>query len=157
MDRINPNIAWDFPYTHNDRIWISKAKKTVFIVFLSYLQGFLAHIALCLFTSFILPHFLRSKLGYFGFLKETVEAEVDQQADVSFFYLFHTLYHIITYLFRDIRLSPKSAAKLRLLFVISKKNGRNFYFIKTRIFWKISFFSKKSCIFAENFLDDGKV
>jgi len=46
-------------------------------------------------------------------------------------------------LFQDIRLSPKSAANLRLLFVISKKIGRNFYFINTRIFGKISVFFKE--------------
>lgn len=61
------------------------------------------------------------------------------------------LSHIITYLFRDIRLSPKSAAKLRLLFVISKKIGRNFYFINTRIFGKVSFLQRKVVYLQKTF------
>ena len=40
------------------------------------------------------------------------------------------------------------------------KDKNKYWFVQIIMllyFWKISFFSKKSCIFAENFLDDGKV
>ena len=57
------------------------------------------------------PSFPEEKLGYLGFLEETVEAEIGQQADVSFFYLFHTLYvfalKIIQYYMRTVGLKEK--------------------------------------------------
>ena len=52
-------------------------------------------------------HFLRSELGYLAFLEEAVETEVGQQADVSFFYLLHTLYVFICYA----KIMPASAMK----------------------------------------------
>ena len=83
--------------------------------------------------------------------KNSLETEIGQQADVSFFYLFHTLYHIIIICFRDIRLSLSLLQKFKTFIRNKQENWENFYFINTRIFGKSLYFQRKVNIFAKTF------
>ena len=112
------------------------------VIFVIYISAFcflwiaqILNVAICHLAGLVLPHFLRSELGYLGF-------------DISFFYLLHTLYVFICYA----KIMPASAMKAcfliaerRTIFCTDTLNICNFQIFRAVFYieeWNFLFYNK---------------